>query len=143
MYIIIAFISGLIMSIGLIISGMINPQKVIGFLDLFGSFDPTLAFVMVGALSVAAIGYRLVGHSKPLLCECFDLPKKNKIDASLIGGSIIFGIGWGLAGFCPGSAIVGVGLGLIKTIVFVFAMLIGMLLARKIVNWFPSKVKKL
>ncbi len=131
MYIIMVFISGLIMSLGLIISGMINPQKIIGFLDLFGHFDPTLAFVMVGALCVTAIGYRLIGCSKPLLGECFDLPKKNKIDATLMVGSAIFGIGWGWAGFCPGPAIVGVGLGLPKAVIFVFSMLIGMFLARK------------
>ena len=132
MYISMAFISGLIMSMGLIISGMINPQKVIGFLDIFGHFDPTLAFVMLGALIVTAIGFRLFGCSKPLLGECFDLPKKNKIDTPLILGAAIFGVGWGLVGFCPGPAIVGVGLGLSKAVVFVFFMLIGMFLARKI-----------
>jgi len=131
MYILMAFISGFIMSIGLIISGMVNPQKVIGFLDLFGHFDPTLAFVMAGALSVTAVGYRLIGNSKPLLCESFDLPKKNEIDAPLIGGTIIFGIGWGLAGFCPGPALVGVGLGVPKAAIFALAMLTGMFFARK------------
>jgi uncharacterized membrane protein YedE/YeeE len=134
MYILVSFICGLTMSIGLIISGMINPQKVIGFLDLFGDFDPTLAFVMVGALSVAAIGFRLFGFSKPLLCESFDLPKKNKIDVKLLGGAGLFGIGWGLAGFCPGPAIVGVGLGFPKAVIFVFAMLVGMFLAKKILS---------
>lgn len=138
MYIIMALISGLIMSMGLIISGMINPKKVIGFLDVFGNFDPTLAFVMAGALCVTAIGYRLIGCSKPLLCECFDLPKKNRIDATLIMGSVLFGMGWGLAGFCPGPAIVGVGLGLFKAIIFVAAMLVGMFLARKMVRQVKS-----
>ena len=118
------------MSMGLIISDMVNPQKVIGFLDWFGHFDLTLAFVMIGALIVAAVGYRLVGNSKPLLCENFDLPKKNKIDAPLIMGAVLFGIGWGLAGFCPGPALVGVGLGLPKAVIFVVAMLTGMFLAR-------------
>lgn len=132
MYLLVSFISGLMMSIGLIISGMINPKKVIGFLDMFGSFDPTLAFVMAGALGVAFIGYRIVGSSKPLLCECFDLPKKNKIDIPLIVGAAIFGIGWGMAGFCPGPAIVGVGLGLPKAVVFVGAMLTGMFPAKRI-----------
>ena len=126
MYNFMSFVSGVIMAAGLIISGMINPQKVIGFLDLFGHFDPTLAFVMAGALSVTAIGYRLSGNSKPLLCETFDLPKKNNIDAPLIAGAVLFGAGWGVAGFCPGPAIVGVGLGLSKSIVFVLAMLAGM-----------------
>jgi uncharacterized membrane protein YedE/YeeE len=128
----VSFICGLIMSAGLIISGMVNPQKVIGFLDVSGHFDPTLAFVMAGALSVTALGYRLVKCPKPLLGECFDLPKKNRIDAPLIGGAAIFGAGWGMAGFCPGPALVGAGLGLPKAIIFVFFMLMGMLLARKI-----------
>ncbi len=119
------------MSVGLIISGMVNPKKVIGFLDLFGHFDPTLAFVMAGALTITAIGYRLVGNSKPLLSENIDLPKKKEIDSLLILGAAIFGVGWGLAGFCPGPALVGVGLGLQKAIIFVFFMLVGMLLARK------------
>ena len=140
MYIFMAFISGLIMSIGLSVSGMINPKKVIGFLDLFGAFDPTLVFVMLGALSIAAVGYRFVGYSKPLLCDCFDLPKKNKIDRKLILGAAIFGAGWGLAGFCPGPAIVGVGLGLPKAVVFVCAMLIGMFLARIFLRWVLLRV---
>jgi len=134
MNIIMAFMSGLTMSAGLIISGMINPQKVIGFLDVFGHFDPTLAFVMAGALGVTAIGYRLLANSKPILCDSFDLPKKNQIDAPLIGGAVLFGIGWGLAGFCPAPALVGVGIGLPKAIIFVIAMLIGMFLARKFLN---------
>ena len=120
------------MSLGLIISGMVNPQKVIGFLDVFGHFDPTLAFVMAGALFVAFIGFRLAGNSKPLLCDTFDLPKKNKIDAPLIGGAALFGIGWGLAGFCPGPALVSVGLGFSKAFIFVLAMLVGMLIAKEI-----------
>ncbi len=131
MTVIVAFICGLIMSVGLIISGMTNPQKVIGFLDVFGHFDPTLAFVMAGAVFVAAIGFRVVGCSKPLLCECFDLPKKNKMDLPLIAGAAIFGVGWGLVGFCPGPALVGLGLGLSQAGVFVPAMLLGMFFARK------------
>lgn len=134
MFIIMAFISGLVMSLGLIVSGMVNPQKVIGFLDIFGSFDATLVFVMGGALFVTSIGFRWIGCSKPLLCESFDLPKKNRIDAPLILGAALFGIGWGLAGFCPGPAIVGVGLGFFKAIIFVVAMLIGMFLAKKFIK---------
>ena len=139
MFVVIAFISGLIMSLGLIISGMVNPQKVIRFLDIFGSFDPTLVFVMVGALIVAGIGFRWIGCSKPLLCDRFDLPKNNKIDAPLILGAVLFGIGWGLAGFCPGPALVGLGLGLPKVVIFVFSMLTGMFLVRK----FQSKIESL
>ena len=134
MDVLVSFVSGGLMSLGLIISGMVNPQKVIGFLDVSGHFDPTLAFVMVGALTVTAIGYRLVGNCKPLLCESFDLPKKNNIDTPLILGAVIFGIGWGLAGFCPGPAIVGMGLALPQAITFVIAMLVGMFLAKRILR---------
>ena len=130
MFIVMAFISGLIMSLGLIISGMVNPQKVIGFLDIFGNFDPTLVFVMAGALIVTSIGFCWIGCSKPLLCENFDLPKKNQIDSPLIAGAIIFGIGWGLAGFCPGPAIVGMGFGIFKVAIFVSFMVAGMFLAK-------------
>lgn len=137
MQVMIALISGVLMSLGLIISGMVNPQKVIGFLDIFGHFDPTLAFVMAGALLVTGVGFRLIGFcGKPILCEQFNAPSNNKIDAPLIIGSAIFGVGWGLAGFCPGPAIVGVGLGLPKAMIFVSAMLAGMLLVRKL---FSSK----
>ena len=134
MFIVMAFVIGLIMSLGLIISGMVNPQKVIGFLDVFGHFDPTLAFVMLGALIVAGIGFRCLKCSKPLLCESFDLPKKNQIDAALIWGAALFGIGWGLAGFCPGPAIVGMGLGLSQAVIFVVAMLAGMFLAKSLLK---------
>ena len=134
MFILMAFVSGLIMSVGLIVSGMINPAKVIGFLDIFRAFDPTLAFVMAGALSVAMIGFKLVGKSKPLLSEKFDLPQKTKIELPLILGAALFGVGWGLAGFCPGPAIVGVGLGLHKAILFVLAMLAGMFLAKRFIK---------
>lgn len=132
MFIAMAFVCGLMMSLGLIISGMVNPQKVIGFLDIFGNFDPTLAFVMAGALIVAGIGFRLRACPKPVLCEAFELPKKNKIDSPLIVGAALFGIGWGLAGFCPGPAIVGIGFGLSKVLTFVIAMVLGMFLAKQI-----------
>ena len=134
MFIIMAFISGLIMSFGLIISGMVDPRKVIGFLDISGSFDPTLAFVMAGALLVTGIGFRWSGCPKPLLCGSFDLPRKDKVDAPLIWGAAVFGIGWGLAGFCPGPAIVGIGLGLPKAAIFVLAMMAGMFIARQILR---------
>ena len=136
MNILVSFVSGLLMSLGLIISGMVNPQKVIGFLDIMGHFDLSLGFVMLGALAVTAIGYRLIGSSKPVLCDAFDMPKKTKIDVPLIVGAAIFGIGWGLAGFCPAPAIVGVGIGFLKAMIFCFFMLLGMFVA----NMFLKKV---
>ena len=127
-----AFLSGLIMAIGLIVSGMVYPSKVIGFLDIFGHFDPTLLFVMIGALLVTGLGFWILRRaSKPVLSDSFHVYKKENIDAPLIYGSIIFGIGWGLAGFCPGPAIVGVGIGTTKAVVFVGAMLLGMFIGRK------------
>jgi len=123
------------MAAGLIISGMTNPQKVIGFLDLFGNFDPTLVFVMTGALLVTATGYCLIGKcKKPVLCDSFNTFSEQKIDAPLVLGAVVFGMGWGWAGFCPGPAIVGIGLGLSKAIIFVCAMLTGMFLAKKILK---------
>lgn len=127
-----AFISGLIMAAGLTISGMIYPSKVIGFLDVFGQFDPTLMFVMIGALVVAGIGFKLLeAMPKPVLCNAFDCPKKTALDVPLILGAIIFGVGWGLIGFCPGPAIVGVGLGLPQAFYFTAAMLVGMFIAKQ------------
>lgn len=134
MNILVAFFCGILMSAGLIFSGMVNPQKVIGFLDVLGNFDPTLAFVMAGALAVAAVGFRFVGGSSPLLGGNFDLPKKSEIDLRLLLGAALFGVGWGLAGFCPGPALVSVGLGLQKAGVFVAAMLAGMFVAKRIIK---------
>lgn len=130
MQIIVSLMCGLIMSTGLIISGMVNPQKVLGFLDIGGGFDPTLGFVMAGALLITMAGYRLTGCcAKPVLSQCFNVPAKTKIDAALILGSISFGIGWGMAGFCPAPAILGMGLGIEKAFIFVLAMLGGMHIA--------------
>lgn len=124
-----SFISGLVMALGLMISGMIDPARVRAFLDIFGRFDPTLAFVMAGALSVTSIGFRFNPFKKPVLCEHFDLPAKKKIDAPLILGALCFGVGWGLAGFCPGPALAGLALGYVKIFIFIGAMLTGMTLA--------------
>ncbi len=134
MNILVAFFCGILMSLGLIFSGMVNPAKVIGFLDVLGHFDPTLAFVMAGALAVAAVGFRLARRSSPLLGGNFDLPKKSEIDLRLLLGAALFGVGWGLAGFCPGPALVGLGLGLSEAGVFVPAMVLGMFLAKRIIK---------
>ncbi len=124
-----ALISGLVFGLGLAVSGMMNPAKVIGFLDVAGDWDPTLAFVMVGALRVADPAYRLVPkRGRPVLDEKFSLPEKKVIGAPLVGGSALFGVGWGLVGFCPGPAIAALGTGLLPVFAFVAAMLTGMAL---------------
>ena len=125
------FIAGLIFSLGLLISGMANPAKVQNFLDLAGTFDPSLIFVMLGAVVVTLIGYLFVlRRPRPLLAERFLVPSLKDIDGSLVVGSGLFGIGWGLAGFCPGPAITSLPLLAKGTLIFVPAMLIGIGLAR-------------
>jgi uncharacterized membrane protein YedE/YeeE len=131
MGILVQFAAALIFGIGLVISGMANPAKVLNFLDVAGSWDPSLAFVMAGALVVTAIGYRLVlARPKPIFAPDFQLPTQRAIDARLILGAAIFGIGWGLAGFCPGPALTSLGLGAPGTLAFAPAMLVGMAAAR-------------
>lgn len=122
---------GLLFGVGLVISGMANPAKVLNFLDLAGSFDPSLAFVMGGAVLVAFVGFKLaLNRPAPLLAAHFHLPTRRDIDARLIVGPVLFGIGWGLGGFCPGPAFTAIGLAAPGTLVFVPAMLIGMAAAR-------------
>ncbi len=124
-------VAGLLFGAGLLISGMINPAKVIGFLDLAGNWDPSLAFVMLGGVTVTAIGYRTVlRRSQPLFEPKFSLPTRTDIDPSLVLGAGLFGIGWGLSGYCPGPALAGLGFGRPETLVFVAAMLLGMVAAR-------------
>ncbi|MCJ7528823.1 MAG: YeeE/YedE family protein [Methyloceanibacter sp.] len=124
-------LAGLIFGLGLLISGMANPAKVQNFLDLAGTFDPSLIFVMAGAVMVTFAGYRLVlRRPRPVLAERFYLPTAKDIDARLIGGAALFGIGWGLSGFCPGPAIVSLPLLATGTLVFVPAMLAGIAVAR-------------
>lgn len=124
-------LAGLVFGLGLLISGMANPAKVQNFLDLAGAFDPSLIFVMAGAVVVTFLGYRLVlRRPKPVFAELFRLPTRNEIDASLVGGSALFGIGWGLSGFCPGPAITSIPLLAQGTLVFVPAMIAGIALAR-------------
>jgi uncharacterized membrane protein YedE/YeeE len=124
-------ISGLLFGLGLIISGMINPAKVLNFLDVFGSWDPSLAFVMLGAVAVTFVGYRLAFRRPcPIFGEQFQLPINKQIDAHIVLGPAIFGIGWGLSGFCPGPAVTSLLLLAKGTLVFVPAMLVGMALTR-------------
>lgn len=123
--------AGLLFGLGLVISGMSDPAKVMNFLDLAGTWDPSLAFVMAGAVGVAFIGYRLVfGRARPLFDAAFHLPTATKADPSLIAGSAVFGVGWGLAGFCPGPAFTALPLLAPGTLVFVPAMIAGMWAAR-------------
>ena len=125
--IIAALISGLLFGIGLTVSQMINPGKVIAFLDLFGAWDPSLAFVMGGAIPVAALGYRIARRrATPLCAPAFAPPASAGIDQRLIIGAVVFGIGWGLVGYCPGPALASLGFGKSSSFLFVAAMLIGM-----------------
>jgi uncharacterized protein len=122
---------GLLFGFGLIVSGMANPAKVLNFLDLTGTWDPSLAFVMGGAMLVTILGYRLtMRRSAPLFDTRFHLPTVSQIDASLIGGSALFGIGWGLGGLCPGPALVALPLMAPGTLAFVSAMIVGIAAAR-------------
>ncbi|MEZ5668251.1 MAG: DUF6691 family protein [Alphaproteobacteria bacterium] len=122
-----ALLIGLLFGVGLTVSQMINPAKVLGFLDVAGDWDPSLALVMAGALVVTFVGYRIVLAGRaPLLAESFQLPTKRDLDLPLIGGAAIFGIGWGLAGLCPGPAITAIGLGERDIVLFVIAMVGGM-----------------
>ncbi len=127
-----ALIAGLLFSLGLVISGMTDPGKVIGFLDLFGEFDYSLAFVMIGAIATHSIIFKLTKGKKPLFAEKQFLPENTTIDKKLISGAVLFGTGWGLAGFCPGPAMVNLVTGELKAVVFVLSMLGGMILFRVI-----------
>jgi uncharacterized protein len=120
------FISGIIFGLGLALSGMSNPAKVQNFLDIAGTWDPSLAFVMAGAIAVTATGYVWVmRRQQPMYDNQFDLPPTSPIDAQLLAGAAIFGVGWGLGGFCPGPAIASLALAAKGTVVFIAAMLIG------------------
>jgi hypothetical protein len=127
MRIISAFITGLIFGIGLIISGMTNPAKIIDFLDITGQWDPSLLLVMLGAVSITFFAFRFVERkSVSLLGDNIQLPKKTGLDKPLILGAVLFGIGWGLAGYCPGPALASLSSGLLPPVLFVLTMITGM-----------------
>jgi uncharacterized protein len=129
----VALFSGVLFGLGLVVSGMVNPAKVLGFLDVAGDWDPTLAFVMGGALLVAVPAFRVIlKRPRPVLAEEFDLPAKKDLDARLLAGSAMFGFGWGLAGFCPGPAVTALASGLAPVFVFVAAMVAGMALYKRV-----------
>jgi hypothetical protein len=126
-----AALAGVLFALGLVISGMADPNRVVAFLDVTGSWDPTLMFVMAGAIAVHAPLSRIVrGHRAPLFEPVFHLPTKAAIDPSLILGAAVFGVGWGLSGYCPGPAIVSVGTGAAPVLVFVGAMIAGIAITR-------------
>ena len=133
MLVIFAFLFGLIFGVGLLISGMANPEKVLGFLDLSRPWDPSLAFVMIGAIAVGIVGFALVKGKKRAFCGVpIMLPANNAIDRTLVVGAILFGLGWGLAGICPGPALVLLGAGVGKGLLFILAMLVGMWLVNRV-----------
>lgn len=127
MHVMASLLAGLVFGLGLIVSGMANPAKVLGFLDLAGAWDPSLAFVMGGAIAVGAAAF-FVARKRvvSLLGSPMRLPISREIDRRLVGGSLLFGIGWGIAGICPGPGLVVLGMGELKALVFVAAMLAGM-----------------
>jgi len=122
-----ALIAGLLFGLGLTVSGMINPAKVLGFLDFAGHWDPSLAFVMATAIFGAAAGFALARRRPtPLCAPAFSGPTKSRVDARLVSGAVLFGIGWGLVGYCPGPALASLGFGNWRTLLFIVAMLAGM-----------------
>ena len=130
-------IAGILFGFGLTLSGMLNPSKVQSFLNIFGIWDPSLAFVMVGGIIVALIGYNLVFKmEKPIFSEEFDVPTLKRIDLKLIGGSALFGVGWGIGGLCPGPSIAILSTNFYPAIIFTVSMCVGLYLGR----WLESKI---
>ncbi|MFY1708495.1 DUF6691 family protein [Tritonibacter scottomollicae] len=141
MKVIFAGLTGLVFGIGIAVSGMMNPAKVLNFFDVAGRWDASLAFVMGGALIVTALGYRLVWRrSKPVFDDQFQIPGSTRIDRKLLGGSALFGIGWGIAGFCPGAALPALGTGRWEVVLFVAAVIVGLVLRRVLDNLWPARV---
>jgi len=131
----IALASGLIFGLGLIAGGMTNPAKVKGFLDLFGAWDPSLGLVMGGAIAVAVFAFAAAKHrARSWTGDQIEIPSSTVIDWRLIGGGVLFGIGWGIAGFCPGPALVAMGSGLSAAWIFVVAMIVGMVVHDRLLS---------
>jgi len=142
MKLIIIYLIGVIFGVGISISGMANPAKVLNFFDVAGIWDPSLIFVMGGALITTFIGYKLVfGRQAPIFDTRFRVPTSRVIDAKLIAGSAVFGIGWGIAGFCPGGALPALGTGRWEVFAFAAAMVIGILAARYAQSVTASRIK--
>jgi uncharacterized protein len=136
MFVVASFLSGLVFGLGLIVSGMTDPAKVLGFLDLAGAWDPSLALVMAGAIAVGVLAF-FVARRRTVswLGAEMRLRTRTEVDRRLLGGGLLFGIGWGIAGFCPGPAVVAVGMGQGKAVVFMLAMLAGM----GLFEWFEQR----
>lgn len=135
MRVFLSYLIGVVFGTGIAVSGMANPAKVLNFFDIAGSWDPSLAFVMAGALAVTFVGYRLVFPRRvPLFDTGFHLPSAKTIDKRLVGGAAIFGLGWGIAGFCPGGALPALGVFHPEVWIFVAAMVAGMMATRALVG---------
>ena len=137
MRILIAYVIGTIFGLGIAISGMANPAKVLNFFDVAGTWDPSLAFVMASGLTVTFIGYRMIlaRPAGPMFEQRFLLPGSARIDGKLLGGSVLFGVGWGISGFCPGGVLPVLGTGGIEVVLFVAAMIAGIFAARALMNF--------
>jgi len=135
-----ALITGLVFGVGIAVSGMMDPAKVLNFFDIEGAWDPSLAFVMGGAVIITFIGYRLVWKREaPLFGGRFQIPSGTDIDMKLVGGSALFGIGWGIAGFCPGAAIPALGTGRWEVVLFLVAVAFGFYVRRLLAAAAPSR----
>ncbi len=133
-----AFAFGVIFGLGLIVSEMVNPAKVLAFLDIFGQWDPSLAFVMAGAVAVSALGYVIASHrGAPLFAPRLEISTRRDLDPRLIAGAALFGVGWGLAGLCPGPALTALAFGPWQVFAFVAAMITGMALFRLVPDDWP------
>jgi uncharacterized membrane protein YedE/YeeE len=140
---VLTYLIGLVFGLGISMSGMSNPAKVINFFDVAGTWDPSLAFVMGGAVFVAFLGYRFVlRRDRPVYEPAFDIPTRRDLDARLIGGSAVFGIGWGIAGFCPGGALPALGTLDMRVFLFTAALLAGIYAARLVMRITAGKLTK-
>ena len=143
MRLITSYLIGVIFGVGISISGMANPAKVLNFFDIAGAWDPSLIFVMGGALITTFIGYRIVlRRPAPTLEETFKLPTRSDLDLPLIGGSALFGVGWGIAGFCPGGALPALGTGRSEVIIFTVALIAGIFAAKALQRIIPKQASK-
>lgn len=140
MKLIVIYLIGVIFGVGISISGMANPAKVLNFFDLAGTWDPSLILVMGGALVTTFIGYKMVfGRGVPVFESSYSVPTSRTIDAKLVGGSAVFGIGWGIAGFCPGGALPALGTGRWEVFAFTAALVVGIFIARWSMNRQPAR----